>query len=336
MKERINQSGSTLYAEQIKDAQDILAYGFRDDTSYAEQVFFWIPGDNPRKGEHLDIKFYNRKYSSANGNTQEFLSQNKDKIEVGDYIYNEKENTYWICTEAFHVNDIHYEGTFTQCNWHLRWQRADGTILEYPCQDLNSSQHNSGESVNNTIKIGATQHMETVQATEDTMALASPQRFYISRTNTIPYIVTQNDTTASFYGKGLCKITVTQDTNISDKDRPDLGICDYIESTSAIPPPITTSQINATISGNQKLKCGFSRTYTVDFTDKLGNKVPWNGVNFSWNVLSNFTVNQTVNENKITLSVNNDSSLVGKSFSLEILENNIIISKIEVIIIEGW
>ena len=236
MKERIKQSGTSLYDEQIKDAQDILAYDFQDDVSCAKHIFFWIPGENPQKGRHVYIKFYDRKYSSANGNTKLFLTHNNDKIEVGDYIYDEEENTYWICTESFHVDNIHYEGKFTQCNWYLRWQRPDGTILEYPCLDLNSTQYNSGESGNNTLKLGSAQHMEKVQANSDTISLASPQRFYVSRDKSIPYIITQNDTTASNYGKGICNITVTQDVRREDKDRPDLGICDYIDPSSPLPP----------------------------------------------------------------------------------------------------
>lgn len=128
MKERIKQSGKSLYEEQIKDAQDILADGFTDDVSCAKTYFLLDYGEKPQKGSHIYIKFYDRKYSSANGNMKSFLTHNNDKIEVGDYIYDEEENTYWICTESFHVDNIHYEGKFTQCNWVLRWQRPDGTI----------------------------------------------------------------------------------------------------------------------------------------------------------------------------------------------------------------
>ena len=99
MKERIKQSGNSLYDEQIKDAQDSLFYGFTDDVSYSKHVFFWIGGENPHKGKHLDIKFYDRKYSTVYGNLMSFLTMNTDKIEVGDYIYDEAESTYRICTE---------------------------------------------------------------------------------------------------------------------------------------------------------------------------------------------------------------------------------------------
>lgn len=333
MKERIKQSGTSLYDEQIKDAQDILAYGFQDDVSCAKHIFFWIPGENPQKGSHIYIKFYDRKYSSANGNMKSFLTHNNDKIEVGDYIYDEEENTYWICTESFHVDNIHYEGKFTQCNWYLRWQRPDGTILEYPCLDLNSTQYNSGESGNSTLKLGSAQHMEKVQANSDTIPLASPQRFYVSRDNSIPYVVTQNDTTASNYGKGICNITVTQDVRREDKDRPDLGICDYIDLSSPLPPtpqpsiPNETTVLMAVISGDSELQIGFSNTYFVAFTDKeTGFQVDWKKVDFTWNVVSDFDIEKIIANNEIELLVE-DEDLADEKFKLQVIVNDIIISE---------
>ncbi len=340
MKERIKQSGVSLYDEQIKDAQDILANGFIDDVSCAKHIFFWIAGENPQKGNHIYIKFYDRKYSSANGNMKSFLTHNNDKIEVGDYIYDEEENTYWICTESFHVDNIHYEGKFTQCNWFLKWQRSDGTILEYPCLDLNSTQYNSGESGNSTLKLGSAQHMEKVQANSDTIPLASPQRFYVSRDNSIPYIITQNDTTAINYGKGICNITVTQDVKREDKDRPDLGICDYIDPSTPLPPSPsnpdeTTVSISAAIQGKKELKCGFPRSYSAVLSDEDGNAIDWNDTLYRWNVVSDFDVGQTVNGNQIELYVEDDS-LIGESFLLQLIKSdgNFVITEIEIIVVD--
>lgn len=337
MKERIKQSGKSLYEEQIKDAQDILADGFTDDVSCAKHIFFWIAGENPQKGNHVYIKFYDRKYSSANGNTKLFLTHNNDKIEVGDYIYDEEENTYWICTESFHVDNIHYEGKFTQCNWHLRWQRPDGAILEYPCLDLNSAQYNSGESGNNTLKLGSAQHMEKVQANSDTISLASPQRFYVSRDNSIPYVITQNDTTASNYGKGICNITVTQDVRREDKDRPDLGICDYIDPSSPLPPtppePNETTDLRCVISGNTNLKNGYRRSYTVTFSDKDGNVIDWQNINFIWNIVNNSGLITNAYENKIDIFLDNED-LIGSSFLLQVIVAGEILAESKIIIIE--
>ena len=328
MKERINQSGATLYDEQIKDAQDILAYGFQDDVSYSKHIYFWIGGVEPQKGEHLDVKIYDRKYSSANGVTQKFLTKHTDKVEIGDYIYDEKEDTYWICTEYYNINDIHHEGKLTQCNWYLRWQRKDGTIVEYPCQDLNSTQYNSGESGNATITLGSAQHMETVQANEDTLALASPQRFYVSRNYTIPFVVTQNDSTAYNYGnKGICRITVTQDVN-RDVDRPDLGICDYIEIDNTDSPTTPSDPENpneTTDLWHMKLKYStlkikpMNKKYTVTahLYDSDGVEVT-EDVEYEWGVVSiveglvaNY-VTWDVDGNVLTLSLGTECDEFGE------------------------
>lgn len=337
MKERIKQSGVSLYDEQIKDAQDILANGFTDDISCAKHIFFWIAGENPQKGDHIYIKFYDRKYSSANGNMKSFLTHNNDKIEVGDYIYDEEENTYWICTESFHVDNIHYEGKFTQCNWHLRWQRPDGAILEYPCLDLNSTQYNSGESGNNTLKLGSAQHMEKVQANSDTISLASPQRFYVSRDNSIPYVITQNDTTASNYGKGICNITVTQDVRREDKDRPDLGICDYIDPSSPLPPtpqpPDETTDLRCMISGNTNLKNGYRRIFTVTFWDENEVEIDCCNINFKWNIINDPGLTIKQYNNKIELFSSNED-LVESSFLLQIIVEDNILTELKITIIE--
>ena len=134
MKERIKQSGTSLYDEQIKDAQDILAYDFQNDVSCAKHIFFWIPGENPQKGRHVYIKFYDRKYSSANGNTKLFLTHNNDKIEVGDYIYDEEENTYWICTDEI-TSDI---------NKRLNYSKIEQQMTEFKIgiSDFSSSEIN--------------------------------------------------------------------------------------------------------------------------------------------------------------------------------------------------
>ena len=321
MKERIKQSGKSLYEEQVKDAQNILADGFIDDVSCSKHIFFWIAGENPQKGNQIYIKFYDRKYSSANGNTKLFLTHNNDKIEVGDYIYDEEENTYWICTESFHVDNIYYKGKFTQCNWYLRWQRPDGTILEYPCLDLNSTQYNSGESGNSTLKLGSAQHMEKVQANNDTISLSSPQRFYISRDNSIPYIITQNDTTASNYGKGICNITVTQDVRHEDKDRPDLVLCDYIDLLSHLPPPLPSEQ--TTDSNNEKVDSSQVENKNVHL------KISYDGDNyiFAGGEYKTFTVIASDNNGDLIDDVSVQWSItalpeVKKYISYEILENN--------------
>ena len=167
--------------------------------------------------------------------------------------------------------------------------------------------------------------------------MSSPQRFYVSRDNSIPYVITQNDTTASNYGKGICNITVTQDVRRENKDRPDLGICDYIDPSSLLPPtpqpPNETTDLRCVISGNTNLKNGYRRTYTVIFTDTDENDVDWKNVDYKWKVVSDFDIKQTIIDNKITVSVN-DENLIEGSFFVQITIGETFLSELKVNIVE--
>ena len=84
------------------------------------------------------------------------------------------------------------------------------------------------------------------------------------------------------------------------------------------------------ISGNKNLKVGFSRTYTVLFTDVDGNAVE--NVDFSWNVVSDFTVEQSIDRNKIELKVDDDS-FIDESFILQILIDGTVKTELEITVI---
>ncbi|MDE6142361.1 MAG: hypothetical protein K2G03_07130, partial [Bacilli bacterium] len=74
-------------------------------------------------------------------------------------------------------------------------------------------------------------------------------------------------------------------------------------------------------------------TYTVTFTDKNGNSVDWQNVNYQWNVQSDFDVKQTISGNTITIKVDNED-FIGSSFLLGISIGNSMMTKTKVNIIE--
>ena len=317
---------------KINDARHILALEFTNDPSYCDSMYRWIPGVNSHMGNKIDIRLFGRRYSSANGYTAQFEVQVDDKPDIGDYYFEKELNQYWICTELHNVNHIYVGGKLTMCNWFLKWQNEQGEILEYPCNDINSTQYNSGEAGDKTMTLGSAQHMATVQATPDTIDIRSPLRFFVSRDYTIPFRVTQNDTVSNNYGNGLCKITLTQDL-LQPDDRPDLGLCDYKEPTPLPPEPDETTDLLAVISGNNKLKCGFDRDYIVKFIDS--NKEIHNDVEFEWNVISDFEVGQNTDGNKITLFVD-DENCIGGSFLLQVIMNQKVFAEITIDVIEAF
>lgn len=330
---RTTLDGANSREAKINDARHILALEFTNDPSYCDSMYRWIPGVNSRIGDRIDIRLFGRKYSSANGYTTQFEVQVDDKPDIGDYYFEQELNQYWICTELHNVNHIHVSGKLTMCNWFLKWQNDKGEVLEYPCNDINSTQYNSGEAGDKTMTLGSAQHMATVQATVDTIALRSPQRFFVSRDYSIPFKVTQNDTVANNYGNGLCKITLTQDQLNLSVDRPDLGICDYKEPTPLPPEPDETTDLSAVISGNNKLKCGFDRDYSVEFVDS--NKEIHTDVEFTWNIVSDFDVSQKIDGNIITLFVD-DENCIGSSFLLQVIVGESVLSEIIIDVIEAF
>lgn len=230
---RMRLNGGTLRNEYIRNTRELLNETFADDPSFAFNIYFWRLGLKEYTHEKpIGIRLYDRKYSAANGVMVKFQTPYNTPVVVGDIIYDMDKDEYLICTEAFDINDIHYEGKLTLCNWILKWQKKDGTILEYPCYDMNSTQYNSGEQSNRNFVIGSSQHMLTLPCDENTVELSTPQRFYLDKAKDNPttFIVTQNDTTSHNYGKkGLVKVTVYEHPNNPETDRPDLGICDYID-----------------------------------------------------------------------------------------------------------
>lgn len=299
---RTNLYGKNSRESKINDAKHILSLEFTNDPSYRDCMYLWIPGENPHKDKRVDIRLFGRSYSAANGNTVKFEMQVGEEADVGNYYYDLETGKIWICTELFYVNEIHYAGKLTLCNWHLKWQTNDGRILDYPCHDVNSTQYNSGEAGDKTMVLGSSQHMATVQATLDTISLSTPQRFFVSRDNKIPYRVTQNDTVSNFYGNGLCKITLLQD-ELRQEDDTTLGICDYDPRISSMHPSGTIS-----IDGNSYLKVGYGSDFIVHFNEMAPGDI-------EWEIDSDFDVVHVINGNSINLRVDNDLD-IGKHFIL--------------------
>lgn len=339
MKERIKQSGSTAREEMIIDGQNLLKEELEHDSSYSPTMYFWNPvlrcDDRPAK-----VRIYNRKYSSLNGNYQHFLTTYDNPIKIGEYLHDTKDDTYWLIYNSFNVNDVHYEGKMIQCNYLLKWQIANGEIIERYSNIVSASKYDVGENGNSTLVLSSNNYTVLIGYCEEGFELEG-KRVFIDMKPTEPtkvFKITRSDDV--LYNSGNMGSLLSF---IADKvefnpnvDNQELRICDY-NSNTPLPPtpskPDETTDLSCMISGNTNLKNGYRRTYTVTFTDKGGNYVDWKNVNYQWNVQSNFDVKQTVTDNKIAISVN-DENLIGGSFFVQILVRRTILSEIKVNIIE--
>lgn len=312
-KAKMNYSGGSLRNEIIKNNRELLAETFADDASFQLGVYFWELGKKSYdKDIPLRIRFYERAFSNANGATVKFQTLYDTPVIVGDVIYDMKSDEYYICTESFNIDDVHWQGKFTLCNWILKWQKKTGEILEYPCHDINSTQYNSGEQSNKQFTIGSSQHMITLPCDENTVALSSPQRFFLDKNIVSPtsFIVTQNDTTSYNYGKkGLVRVTLYEHASNSETDRPDLGICDYIDIDEIKDGCLAGYYVaKSVIDCKTKIikSGGNAQTFIGKFFDNKGNEVA--DTVCKWQIVCDFIDALEVVEsgNQITIGIDND------------------------------
>lgn len=315
-------SGSSIRNEVIKNSQELLKETFADDPSFTSGIYFWQPSTHSYADPNeLPIRLYGRSFSNANGVVVKFQTLIDNPIVVGDMLYDSNDDEYLLCTESFNVDGVHWKGKFSLCNWILKWQNKYGDILEYPCVDINSTQYNSGEQASAKMTIGSSQHMATLPYDENTIAIKSPQRFFLDRDTETPtsFIVTQNDNTSMFFGKkGLIKITMLECERNNDTDRPDLGICDYFEKDELktnnddkkkVVKSVISYKTTTIKSGGSKQK------FVGTFVDKNGEEI--DGVSTNWEIICDFADSLIVNEegNSLTISVDDDS-LIDEEFKL--------------------
>ena len=254
--------------------------------------------ENFLTGETIDLNINRQTKSEVSGYQKEFTSLITAPVQHGDTFYNEDEGLYWICTEVMCKSGLYYDGKLTRCNNILKWQDENKHIFEYPVFDINSTQYNSGEFGDKTMTLGSSQHLLTIVADENTIALNHGHRFFWDRNTVDPTVfkLTQNDTTAMNYDKGLVKITVTEDQYNPKTDSIENWLCDYFK----------VSTITITYTGNPTIRVGGTKTLNVDTTETV-----------TWSVESDVGATITPDGNSAKVKCPNDMSFVDKTITVK-------------------
>lgn len=321
-------TGQSLHDENVYNAKRLIAFTFEDDPSYCKNVFLWQHSKKEYTDEDIiPIRLNSKKHSESNGETIEFQVYDDVKIIVGDILYRSDENEYWLCTEAYSKGGVHRQGKLTLCTWILKWQNNKGDIFEYPCVDRNATQYNSGEQANKQFTIGSSQHLILMPSDENTYILATPKRFYLDKNTIDPtsFIITQNDTTSYNVGeKGLVRLTLTECANDNAADRPDLGICDYID-----PDTIVKNNLGNIVSGKSVIEYtsdvirsgGDTQIFTAKFYDELGNEIT--DIVPKWNIICDFNNELEVSRsgNSLSMAIDNDD-YIDEDIRLELSDSD--------------
>ena len=254
--------------------------------------------ENFLTGETIDLNINRQTKSEVSGYQKEFTSLITAPVQHGDTFYNEDEGLYWICTEVMCKSGLYYDGKLTRCNNILKWQDENKHIFEYPVFDINSTQYNSGEFGDKTMTLGSSQHLLTVVADENTIALNHGHRFFWDRNTVDPTVfkLTQNDTTAVNYDRGIVKLTVTEDQYNPKTDSIENWLCDYFK----------VSTVTIIYSGNSTIRVGGTKTLNVDTTETV-----------TWSVESDVGATITPNGNSVKVKCPNDMSFVDKTITVK-------------------
>lgn len=254
--------------------------------------------ENFLTGETIDLNINRQTKSEVSGYQKEFTSLITAPVQHGDTFYNEDEGLYWICTEVMCKSGLYYDGKLTRCNNILKWQDENKHIFEYPVFDINSTQYNSGEFGDKTMTLGSSQHLLTVVADENTIALNHGHRFFWDRNTVDPTVfkLTQNDTTAVNYDRGIVKLTVTEDQYNPKTDSIENWLCDYFK----------VSTVTITYSGNPTIRVGGIKTLRVDTTETV-----------TWSVESDVGATIIPGGNSVKVRCPNDMSFVDKTITVK-------------------
>ena len=253
-------------------------------------------------------------------------------LKAGMYIL--FEDRYWLITGYPGNNKIYEKATMILCQYKLRWQDDSGKVIERWANFTSASKYDTGHSGNQTIMLTSNNFTIWIPEDDDSATLDT-RRVFIDRDEVHPtkvFEITRSDDVLYLFGEehgGILSFIADKDELNPEVDRPDLGLCDYKEPTPLPPESDETTDLSAVISGKSNLINGFSRTYSVEFKDSNGDIKQ--DVDFTWNVESDFDVQQKVNGNEIELSVD-DKSLIGSSFILQVLVQDKVLSEFEITI----
>lgn len=258
-------------------------------------------------------------------------------VKAGMYVF--FDGAFWLITGYPGNNKSYEKATLILCQYKLKWQNADGIIVERWINASSGSKYDIGESETKTITLASDNLILLMPDDEETLNLDGKRVFIDKRpVPTKVYKITRSDDVLFDYGihGGILSFITDRKELNANTDNQELGICDYISPTT--PPEeddkttILSNNITGTIQGNKNLKVGFERTYTAGLVDEDGNTVEWSD-DFSWNIVRDFEVVSTESGNQIELLIE-DEDLIDSTLGLQVLNSSgQVITQIEITVV---
>ena len=272
------------------------------------------------------------KDTDGNADKKKIKTRPGEKFNLGDLVIWNGQN--WLVTVLDPNEKTYCSGYMVICNCCLRWQNDKGELIERWVHIEDYTKYSSGVYNNGTIVISENQYGVFVGADSETKKIVRDMRFPVDfddiEVPTIYKVTNRKANLANYehFNRGATIIFVFSasefnkdtDKQVELKSGKKVWICDYKTSKTPIipPPPITppTTYIQGEITGNNKLKINYARTYTVVFKDKDANILE--NVGFNWEIECSFAdklLLDTITKGKIKIKYTDDT-LVEESFIL--------------------
>ena len=311
-KARVNQRGDTE----------------RERTLYYEKEYLKALAVNSLSCKDCQVNGVDQKLVIDDGTLpyyKEVKSLPDEYFNAGDYIT--WADCKWLVVSCDWDKEVYTYGKAQQCNYLLKWQDETATTIERWSVVLSASKYNNGEKYNNIIVVGSNQLMVYLPNDADCLKLKANKRLMVDFDTSEPrcYDITRVDTVTMSYdgvaepvydGKGCILLILTETEFNPDVDRADLMLCDYVNPNSRPTPTTPLITYSGYPETKPEIRIGGRKTFTVEtetaVTFALIYSDQWEG-----------KLTYTQNGNKCVVKCANDSAMVGASFKLDVMGNNI-------------
>lgn len=245
---------------------------------------------------------------------KEVCSLPDETFNAGQYV--EWADTMWLIVSCDWDKEVYTYGKMQQCNWLMKWQNADGEIIERWAVVNPASKYSNGEKSAVVITIPSNNYIVYLPNDSETLALPVDKRIFVDFNVTSPkcYEITRIDTVTMSYdgtplprydGKGCVLLVLTECLYNSDTDRIDLMLCDYINPESLLQP---SSPIEITYSGSSEIRIGGRKTFSTD--------VPVTFSLIAADMWKDKILLTQINDHSCKITADNESAMVGANIKI--------------------
>lgn len=307
---------NNTYKSKSRQETDLYLLNRHVDECFADTVDYHVVKRNGEPFELLIIK-------DTDNNTfkKKIKSRPSESFNLGDYI--EWNNQIWLVTLVDTDDKTYHSGYMYLCTVPLRWQNAEGKIIERYVYAEDFTKYSNGVTGNNTITIGDNQYGLTLPVDSETKKLKRDMRFPLDFDDSEQpdiYKLTNRKVKLSdnqYFGRGGTMIVTmsfdafnpNDDKKVTLDNGQEVWICNYNNSHTPLPP--TPSEPNETTDLSRlTIECmntdikptGYPKTLTAKYfgsNDSVLNPV------YEWDVKSNISdyISYTSKDNILKISL---------------------------------